>query len=73
MNNQIPFFNPFNPNNYQSSINNSDLERLEEKLERLEKNIRILDNRLKKVENLLTNHSNTNNYVSDEPTDMYMI
>ena len=72
MNNQIPFFNPFNPNNYQPSINANELERLEEKIERLEKNIRILDNRIKKLENSI-NHQNKNDYYSEEPTDMYMI
>ena len=70
MNNQMPFFNPFNnfqvPNN--PIMNNSQEEKIMNKIERLEKNIRILENRIRKLEK-----NSNNDYLNDEPTDMYII
>ncbi len=67
MNNNGPFFNPFqrfqnmidDQNNYQKLLN---------KIERLEKNLRILENRVNKLED-----QDTKTIIQDEPTDMYMI
>lgn len=72
MNNQMPFFMPFNnnlPNNHQNK--SIDLERIINKLNRLEKNIRILENRINKLEN--NKFDNNDNYYSDDPSDMYII
>ena len=70
MNNQMPFFYPFNNNVNQSPYN--EYERLEEKIERLEKNIRILENRMSKLENTIINKPH-NDYNEYDPTDMHMI
>ena len=51
MNNQMPFFNPFNNFNPQNGIDFQEYERIYNKLNRLEKNIRILENRINKLEN----------------------
>ena len=69
MNNQIPFFNPYN--NFQQQFYNNYYERLEEKIERLEKKIHLLENQLNKIENNIY-HPNKD-YEKSEPTDMYMI
>ena len=71
MNNQMPFFNPFQAYpNPQMNQNYDEYEKLINKIERLEKNIRILDNRITKLEQN-NNHSNPN--YNEEPTDMYII
>lgn len=67
MNNGIPFFYPFNNIPIE---NNNEYEKLSNKIERLEKNIKILDSRVKKIEQRNTNN---NDYLNDEPTDMYII
>lgn len=71
MNNQIPFFNPFN--NLSPRPNPNEYERLEDKIERLEKRIRILENRVNKLENTESYNSSKHDYLNNEPTDMYMI
>ncbi len=70
MNNQIPFFNPFNNYPPPNFIDNNDLEKLKNKIERLEKNIRILENRVHKLEHYESPKTIINN---EEPTDMYII
>lgn len=70
MNNQMPFFVPNMPNNFNKD-NNFDIERLINKINRIEKQIRILENRVTKLENQLDN--NNKNYYQDDPTDMYII
>ena len=67
MNNNIPFFNPFQ--GFQSiEETKNNYEKLVNKLERIEKNMRILENRVNKLEN-----QNNKSIIPDEPTDMYMI
>ena len=70
MNNQMPFFIPNMPNNFNKD-NNFDIERLINKINRIEKQIRILENRVTKLENQSNN--NNKNYYQDDPTDMYII
>jgi predicted nucleic acid-binding Zn-ribbon protein len=71
MNNQMPFFYPFN--GFQNpNFNNENYERLENKIERLEKSIRVLENKINQLENKIINNKK-NDYMNDEPTDMYMI
>ena len=65
MNNQIPFFTPFNGFQNQEQNNN---DKLINKINRLEKSIRILENRINKLEN-----QDNKIIIQDEPTDMYMI
>lgn len=68
MNNQIPFFNPFNQIPVQS-FNQNELEKLTNKIDRLEKNLRILENRVNKLEK----KDDNNHYYNEDPSDMYMI
>ena len=66
MNNQTPFFNPFNT--FQNQFQNEDYDKLINKINRLEKNIRILENRINKLEK-----EDNKVITQNEPTDMYMI
>lgn len=66
MNNQFPFFYPFDRFNQE----NNDYNKLNDKLNRLEKKIRILETRLNKIER---KDNKKYDILDDEPTDMYII
>ncbi len=65
MNNQIPFFYPFNYLNSQN-LNNPEFDKLKDKIEYLEKAINNLEVKIKKIE------KNTKIDLHEE-TDMYII
>ena len=71
MNNNMPFFNPYNVFDINNLVrlNPNDLEKISNKIERLEKNLRILEKRV----NNLEKNTNNKDYIDDEPTDMYII
>lgn len=71
MNNQMPFFIPNVPPQFNKDSNNFDIERLINKINRLEKQVRILENRVTKLENNIQNSDKK--YYQDDPTDMYII
>ncbi len=70
MNNNIPFFYPFNTIAQQNSINQNDIEKIKSKLDNIEKQLRTIEDKLSKIGNI---NSNNDNYSSENPTDMYII